>query len=285
MGFQWREGNIDINTQDIRPEDTSLYPVINFTFQFTNRYTKLLNINPTFHVRILKERYYYIGTLINEQPWLDLQPKFQRALRARLVLDPYGLQRIEKLRENGDVNFNIYAYVTVEETEIFQKGTTSFSCECKISKSDWVEVFLSKFDYKHVSLIEIPVIDDKSFQNVVNNLDLAWKQKCMGQYDSVLVYCRKVIEELGTVVMKMGFKIEREKEGPLPNWEKFFNDEDTGDIIGTINKKIVAFTNPGAHPGSSINLEDADYALMITHAITNLIIKKMPKNNDKGISN
>ena len=43
-----------------------------------------------------------------------------------------------------------------------------------------------------------------------------------------------------------------------------------------LNQKITVFVTPGSHAGKSVNKEDADFALMTTHAITNLAIKKLP---------
>ena len=96
----------------------------------------------------------------------------------------------------------------------------------------------------------------------------------MGEYDKVLTDCRKVIEEIGTIVRKRGFEIIDEENKKRPDWKKFFGGDEVGEIFGTINQKIYGFTWPGAHTGKSINREDADYALMITHAIANMVIKK-----------
>ena len=128
--------------------------------------------------------------------------------------------------------------------------------------------------------MEIPVIETKEFETVSKYLDSAWKAKFMGQYDKVLTDCRKIIEELGTAVRKKGYETIDEKEDKIPDWRKFFNVEsEIGDIFGTINQKIYGFTWRGAHTGKSINLEDADYALMITHAIANMVIKKVESKN------
>ena len=148
--------------------------------------------------------------------------------------------------------------------------------EGRISKSDWVETFLPAFNYKEVSLLEIPKIGATNYQNVINHLNSAWKQKHMGQYDKVLTDCRKVIEEISTIVRKLGFETQEENGKKVPNWKKFFGSgEEIGEIFGSINQKLYGFTWLGAHTGKSINLEDADYVLMITHAIANMVIKKI----------
>jgi len=101
----------------------------------------------------------------------------------------------------------------------------------------------------------------------------------MGEYDKVLTECRKALEALNKKVKAQGFTKEiKEEQGSkkeLPDWDKLFGSSKLGDIIGTINKKLWGFVAPGAHAGKAINREDADFALMITHAITNIVIHKL----------
>ena len=131
------------------------------------------------------------------------------------------------------------------------------------------------FKFKNVSLLELPIIDSKDFKKVAEYIDTAWKDKMMGEYDKVLIDCRKVIEEISAIVKNMGYETKSEEGRNIPDWTKFLGgDSKIGDVFGTINRKIVGFTSPGAHAGKSINREDADYALMITHAIANMVIKK-----------
>jgi len=51
--------------------------------------------------------------------------------------------------------------------------------------------------------------------------------------------------------------------------------QDLGKIMEVLNQKITVFVTPGSHAGKSVNKENADFALMTTHAITNLAIKKL----------
>jgi len=138
-----------------------------------------------------------------------------------------------------------------------------------------VERYLPAFRYKEVILLEIPKFTFPEFNDVVGQLNDAWVHKSRGQYNLVLNSCRKTIEEIATIVRKKGYEIKVENSNPLPDWKQFFKSEDLGDIVGTINKKLYGFTSRGAHTGKSVNREDADYALMITHAMVNLILTKL----------
>jgi hypothetical protein len=85
------------------------------------------------------------------------------------------------------------------------------------------------------------------------------------------------LEALGAKVRTKGFEktIEQKgKERKLPDWGKLLGNNDLGDIIGTMIQKTIGFIVPGSHAGKTINKEDADFALMITHAIINLAIRK-----------
>jgi len=155
---------------------------------------------------------------------------------------------------------------------------SNFSLGFKIPKSDWVETLLPVLGLKTVSLIEIPKLSDPEFQEIISHVDDAWKQYSMGEYHRVLTDCRKALESLASVVKDKGYKKSKEQEGKkrtFPDWGKLLGNEDLGDTVGIINKKARAFIVPAAHAGRTINREDADFALMITHAIVNLITRKL----------
>ncbi|TET87472.1 MAG: hypothetical protein E3J46_06295 [Desulfobacteraceae bacterium] len=115
----------------------------------------------------------------------------------------------------------------------------------------------------------------KEYESVIQHLNSAWKQKHMGQYDKVLTDCRLAIEELRNIVKSQGHINEELKRKDKLDWKAFFNSDNVGDIFSNIDQQIFRFSSAGAHPGKAINLEDADYALLITHAIVNMALKKM----------
>jgi hypothetical protein len=200
-------------------------------------------------------------------------------LNTYLDLDFYRLSKLEELREGEDLKFIISGNfcVSLEQTQSSGKDVKSLSLGVRITKSQWVEEILGKVGFKDVSLLEIPKLPKGEYEEVINWVDSAWRQYMMGEYDKVLVDCRKALEGMTAIVRKRGFEkiIEREgKRETIPDWEKLFDHKDMGDIFGTIFPKLYFLTTLATHYGKSINREDADLALMMTHSIVNYIIKR-----------
>lgn len=157
------------------------------------------------------------------------------------------------------------------------KYVESIFFDVRIPKSDWVEGILPQLKYKDVSLIELPRIEKPEFSDIIAKIDEAWKSYSMGEYDKVLTECRKAMEGLITVIKSKGFQREIEEEGKkriVPDWEKVLGHKEMGEIIEAFTRKIFHFTASGSHYGKSINREDAEFAIMSTHALVNFIIKK-----------
>lgn len=214
----------------------------------------------------------YIGPLLFDKPSIPMVSQGTSTVRARLILTHYGLKQIEKLRENGDINFNIYCELDIRDAQ--QKHLSSSSnFDGKIAKSDWVEQHLEVYQYKEVVLLEVPKIAFPDFAQAAELLNDAWKKRSMGQFSDVLVDCRKALEFTTNAVKKKGFATPDGK----PDWTKFIGDENIGDINGTIIKKILGFVSPAAHQGKTFNIEDADYVLLITYAIVNYVLNKLQR--------
>jgi hypothetical protein len=222
---------------------------------------------------VKKGRWHYLGPVVFEEPSIELSNQASYSVRARLILDPYGLKKIEELRGNGNIRYIVYAKANVLDQDSRRlKAESNF--EGEIARSNWVEKFLPAFGYKEVVLLEIPIVSLPQFKKISDHLNDAWEQLSMGECNVVLTCCRRAIERLGTIVREKGYKTKDENGKPIPDWSGFFGNDELGDIVGTINRKIYGFTWPGAHAGKSVNREDADYALMITHATANIVVKK-----------
>jgi hypothetical protein len=84
------------------------------------------------------------------------------------------------------------------------------------------------------------------------------------------------LESLATKIRQQGF--EREAEGrKVPDWATLFGDGDLGDIIGTVYQKTMGYVAPGSHAGRSSSREEAEFALMVAHAIASLTVKRESK--------
>ena len=100
----------------------------------------------------------------------------------------------------------------------------------------------------------------------------------MGEYDKVLIECRKAIEALSSIVKNKGFEREIDEDGKkkvVPDWRKVLGHKDTGSIIEAFVQKLYGFLSPGSHYGKSINKEYAELAIMTTHALVNYVTKKV----------
>lgn len=276
MSFQVDSHRFDVSIDDVRPDPLSLYPTVNFPLIFSHKSTTWFNIiNLNFMFRIRAQNYYhYVGPLIFDSSFITLSGQNTVTERVRLILDQYGIRKIEELRENGDIQFNIDCCAT-----ILDQNNKRLKCQSnldgKIAKSDWVEKFLPTFKYKEVVLLEVPKLDISEFSKVAELLNDAWKKKSMGQFSDVLVDCRRALEFITKEVKKKGFKT----EDGNPDWNRFLGDKELGDINATIVQKLSGFVAPGAHLyGKAFNIEDAEYALMITYAIANYVLNKLKRN-------
>jgi hypothetical protein len=101
----------------------------------------------------------------------------------------------------------------------------------------------------------------------------------MGEYDKVLTECRKAMEALTNVVKGKGFQrevVDEKGKRTLPDWEKALGHKNVGEIIEVFVQKLFGFLALGSHYGKSINKEDAELAIMSTHALANYIARKLP---------
>jgi len=280
----WLEGSRRIQLNIEGPYlERSISPTLRFDFTFFNRSQQDCYLSGMTYIFKIFDRSrsteYFVGFLTFQEPMINIPTDGSTSVNALVKVDHYILKKIEELREGDVLNYKIEGnFLTIWYREqgipVFDQSQKQ-SIQRKIAKSEWVETFLQRFEFKNVSLLEIPIIETKEFENVSKYLDSAWKAKFMGQYDKTLTDCRKTIEEVSTIIKKLGYETLNENGKKVPDWEKFFGSgEEIGEIFGIINQKVYGFTWPGAHTGKSINLEDADYALMITHAMANMVIKK-----------
>ena len=224
----------------------------------------------------------FVGNLFIDPPYVRLYGTSNVRLRTFLDLDFYRLAQIEKLREGKDLSLYINGkcFAVMDQPQKTEKNQQNFQLNIRIHKSQWVEDILDKVGFKDVSLLEIPRLTQDENNTIAKCIDSAWKQYMMGEYDKVLGDCRKALEGISGVVKKQGFEKTIEQEGKkprqVPDWEKYFDHKDMGDIFGTMFQKMSGFLAPGAHYGKSINKEDADLALMVTHSMVNFIMKKAP---------
>jgi len=194
-------------------------------------------------------------------------------------LTPNRLSTMEKLREAKDMQLIVSMFCNyVIEPQPNSRNSLGFRLDFRIPKSDWTETYLPQLGFKTVSLIELPQPAEPEFNEAIGHLNDSWKQFSMGEYHSVFPDCRKEKESLSEKIKSKGYEKEEttqeNKKIMVPDWEKFFGNEELGEAIAVISKKLSRITSTGAHPGRLICKEDADFALMTTHAMVNLVVRK-----------
>jgi hypothetical protein len=219
----------------------------------------------------------YVGSFIPERRTLTLSLGQSIPIYLYVDLDHYRLAQMERLRGGKDLQMSLDLYLTVKlGTSLYPIRDTLL---IRIPKSDWVEKYLSELKYKEVSMIEIPKLENPEFSDSIAKINEAWRMYSMGEYDKVLVECRKALESLENVIKGGGFKKEIIDENgekkTVPDWEKALGHKKMGELMGAFVQKLFGFLAPGAHSGKSINREDAELALMFTHALINFFINKL----------
>jgi hypothetical protein len=218
----------------------------------------------------------YVGSFIPERRTLTLSLGQSIPIYLYVDLDHYRLAQMERIRGGRDLQMSLDLYLTVKlGTGLYPIRDT---LPIRIPKSDWVEKYLSELKYKEVSMIEIPKLENPEFSDSIARINEAWRMYSMGEYDKVLVECRKALESLGNAIKGRGFKKEIEENGEkktVPDWEKALGHKKMGELMETFVQKLFGFLAPGAHSGKSINREDAELALMSTHALINFFINKL----------
>jgi hypothetical protein len=222
----------------------------------------------------------YTSSLVPEQPFYLLPPGSSISSRLYAELDPYRLAQVEKIREGRDLQIRLeLKYIAEVQQQPPVRQPVNVPIIERIPKSDWVEIILPQMRFKEVSLLEIPRIEKPEFSEVIGKINEAWRLYSMGEYDKVLTECRKAMEALTNVVKGKGFQrevVDEKGKRTLPDWEKALGHKDVGEIVEVFVQKLFGFLAPGSHYGKSINKEDAELAIMSTHALANYIARKLP---------
>ena len=237
----------------------------------------------------------YVRKIIGQAKSKTLQQEWKANdysdLTFLLKLDNYSLLQIEKIRNGSDLqlifDMKFQAWGVDDPTTMMSQYSSHI--EEQIPKSKWIETILTKLNYKNVALIELPQLQYPELNRAIDMLNLAWKGYSRGDMDDVLLKCRKAIEEVTTRVKKAGFKKRSlDKDGKptgrdmVPDWEKFFDSENKGDIIGTILKKAYGFTGSGAHTGSILDANHAYFILLQAFSLTHLVISRFNLMNNES---
>jgi hypothetical protein len=213
-----------------------------------------------------------------------------------LVLDHYILSQVEKFRKCDNLyleaDLRAQGY-TIEKGEFHEHELNRE--RVTVHKSNWVEEILPELNYKHVTLIEVPVLESKDFVDVIAEVDEAWRQYSMGDYKQVLTHCRSALDGIATKIREAGFKMKEEEEflcqqcgqvstkssnnkekgkRTVPDWKAFFGDDKIAHSIKEIYRNTRAYTVPGTHFGKTFGMDEANFVLFQTYSIVKYILSR-----------
>ena len=152
----------------------------------------------------------------------------------------------------------------------------------KIAKSDWVEEILPRLGLRRIRLIEIPVFEvPDEFKELSDCIEGAWKSYLRGDYDDVVMDCRKCLITLSDIVRKSGYERIEEKDGrqrPIPDWKKLFKErERLAKDFEKVFRGAYGFTQPESHRVFGTVRGEAEFILLTTYSIANYVLKTILK--------
>jgi hypothetical protein len=268
---QWHTINVEYQTLNV--QENSIRPRVVFSLIVTvmsqGSYPLDIEFMPS---ELQLNNGSYIGTLMPQNYYgASIAVNNPVGYTFALDLDYYVISQLEKFREGKDLQLQMFLrFVGKGQTPQPFSNVSQTILPIRIPKSDWVEVCLPKLKFKDVLLLEFPKLDDPNFKEAVDHLNNAWKQYGFGEYDKVLEECRKTLEKAKEIVKKKDLL----KEGEV-NWKQILQSESAGEYVSNIHANVSGFDSRGAHIGKSINREDADFALLTTHALLVLLTKKI----------
>jgi len=221
-----------------------------------------LQLNNGFYVGMLMPQNYYGASVPLNNPV---------GYTFGLDLDYYVISQLEKFRDGKDLQLQMLLRF-IAKGQVPQPFSVfpQLNLPIRIPKSDWVEVYLPKLKFRDVQLLEFPKLDGPNFKEAVDHLNNAWRQYGFGEYDKVLEECRKTLEAAKELVKKKDMLKEDEVD-----WKQILQSERAGEFVSNVQKNVWGYNSRGAHIGKSINREDADFALLTTHALLVLLTKKI----------
>lgn len=127
-------------------------------------------------------------------------------LNFNAIIDNYTLSQIEKIRGGSNlhlkINVKFLAYPSDRPDSVHEYY---FGYDLEIPKSKWVKDVLPAIGYKNTLLVEMPKLKHEKLNDAIARLDDAWKSYSMGEFDEVLVKCRKALEEITNSIKREGF--------------------------------------------------------------------------------
>ncbi|MEM0143592.1 MAG: hypothetical protein QXL94_06540 [Candidatus Parvarchaeum sp.] len=203
----------------------------------------------------------------------------EQSMQFHLDLDYFGLSQIEKLRNGKDLILKVkLSFTSYIPSQYKYKNPSSQQLQDYIiTKSVWIEHILSAFNFKNVFLLELPKLKENTdTAELAIHLNNALTKLSSGDYPSVLIDCQKALEATKALAKAKGYTRTAENGQEKIDFDKFTNIETIKDALENAWKSIWAFTQPGGrHIGGSRSKEEAQFEILATYGLVNLVIENM----------
>lgn len=214
----------------------------------------------------------------NSEQGLYLVYTMDNSIQFHLDLDYLGLAHIEKIRNNKDLRLRAKLSFTSEIPSQYQRKNSGFQQlqDYTIPKSTWIEHILSAFSFKNVFLLELPkLIETADTTNVSAHLNNALNKLSSGDYPGVLIDCHKALEETKALAKTREY-VKVINDAEKIDFSKFTDTDKIKEALENVWAGVWNFPQPGGrHIGRGRSKEDAQFAILTTFGLVDLIVNSM----------
>jgi hypothetical protein len=250
---------------------------------------------------------YYLGRVRTDKVALRIPPNSSISDDVSVDITYDDLERLEKIRDGGRLRFELLLYIlfnarlkspqhiitsTPGVSEFipikdYDDGSTLYLVKYALAVEDvkggttffevsidyWLDI-LSRLNFKHVRIIEVPKIKEvanKHLENAVNSLDKAWRLM-LEDMEQSLNACRNSLEELKNFLKDFNLL---DTQGRI-DFKKIYGGESFGEAMDKIFSGLWTLTSVGSHTGRSRMTKRVDMELIIT--IAYMLLKSVVEN-------
>lgn len=273
----------------------ALYPYLAFNIRLTNRHSQQRGIgNISGELYIGKEKQnrvelLYVSPVVianivsqskkSQEPHreipITIQPQGYIEIYSLVDLTPMVLNRIEELREGGDLLFAIRLKLWMGSKMILLLVSHAGRPFIRVAKSDWAENILKRSGFMEVTVVELPEpIDIPEFRNSLDYLKNAWKSYRIGEYYDAVTNVRRALDALvdGLRNIDPNLIVERhENERTIrePNFSSLTGSpERESEVLTKTYRALRSLGGLSAHEGAfAVDKQLAEFAVMTGHAL------------------
>ena len=268
---------------EVRSTPFSLIPRLNFRIELESD-ANIMVLEGVGEVKIRKnDAYYLLGSL---NPFLNRMYLMSGRRVSFIVSFPLDYRRfelIEEERKGKDVRLRINIRVlylrlkpTPELPRAFEQENVEITqpagrgTDLRVPQSEWLKM-LQEMGYERFRMLEIPIPEPPMgtvIDDALGHIEAARKSFDEGDYDDVLVDCRKALEVIKKAINKNKIQLEAVLDSSESKTEK----------VKRLQAGLRDFLSLGPHElGAKIDRRDAEIALIFTISFVRYLAKKLTK--------